>query len=171
MKKAAFIGRFQPFHKGHLTVIQDALKEFDKIIIGVGSSQESFTITNPFTAKERIRIIKTALKEAEITPKKYSIIELKDILKCDKWWVKYVKKKLPKFNVLYTGNEWMRNCFKNEKDIKVRNVKKIIDICSTKIRKLFKKGKGWEKFLQRSVIKEIRRIKGIERVKEIYKKG
>jgi len=171
MKKAAFIGRFQPFHKGHLTVVQNALKEFDKLIIGIGSSEESYTITNPFTAKERIRIIKAALKQAKIPTKKYFIIELKDIIDCDKEWVKYVKNKLPKFHVIYTGNDWMRRCFKNEKDIQVRNVKKIIDICSTKIRKLFRKGKGWEKFLQKSVIKEIRRIKGIERIKEIYKKG
>ena len=40
MKRALFIGRFQPFHKAHLSDVKLALKECDKIIIAIGSSQD-----------------------------------------------------------------------------------------------------------------------------------
>ena len=51
--KALFIGRFQPFHNGHLKVVQEILKEFDEVIIGIGSSKYSGTLDNPFSGEER----------------------------------------------------------------------------------------------------------------------
>jgi len=36
-KIALFIGKFQPFHKGHLFALRQVLKKFDKVIIGIGS--------------------------------------------------------------------------------------------------------------------------------------
>jgi len=169
-KKGLYIGRFQPFHNGHLSVVKDALKEVDKIIIGIGSAQEGKTKKNPFTAKERSKMIKAALKEAKISSKKYSIIGIKDILGCDEVWVKHVLKTVPRFQILYTGNPWMKRCFRNVKSVKLKNVKKVVSISSTRIRKLFLKGKGWEKLVPKSVAKEIKRVKGVERIKRIYKK-
>ena len=52
--KALYIGRFQPFHKGHLKILQKLAKKYDEIIIGIGSSQYSNTLENPFTSEERI---------------------------------------------------------------------------------------------------------------------
>jgi len=43
MTTALIIGRFQPFHLGHLLLIKEAAKEADIIVIGIGSSQESRT--------------------------------------------------------------------------------------------------------------------------------
>jgi cytidyltransferase-like protein len=40
---AIFVGRFQPFHKGHLKAIRWILKREKEIFIVIGSSQESFT--------------------------------------------------------------------------------------------------------------------------------
>ena len=60
--KALFIGRFQPFHIGHLKVILEASKKYKKIIIGIGSSQYCNTIDNPFTYEERKLMIDESLK-------------------------------------------------------------------------------------------------------------
>ena len=38
---ALFIGRFQPFHKGHLAAIKWILKKEGKIFIVIGSNQQS----------------------------------------------------------------------------------------------------------------------------------
>ena len=48
---ALFIGRFQPFHSGHV----DAIKQISEkeIIIGIGSSQYSGTDDNPYSFEER----------------------------------------------------------------------------------------------------------------------
>jgi len=63
VRRAFFIGRFQPFHLGHMEVLRKILKEVEELIVGVGSAQESHTIENPFTAGERILMVSRALDE------------------------------------------------------------------------------------------------------------
>ncbi|MCL4518781.1 MAG: adenylyltransferase/cytidyltransferase family protein, partial [Thaumarchaeota archaeon] len=58
-----FIGRFQPFHLGHLSTVKFALKHVKQLYILVGSSQKSHELKNPFTAGERILMIRNALKQ------------------------------------------------------------------------------------------------------------
>lgn len=58
-----YIGRFQPFHTGHLETVKIMLEECDQIIISVGSHNRPKTIKNPWTSEERIEIIKKALIE------------------------------------------------------------------------------------------------------------
>ena len=48
------IGRFQPFHLGHLNAVEYALKNVDILWIVVGSADKSHEYRNPFTAGERI---------------------------------------------------------------------------------------------------------------------
>jgi cytidyltransferase-related domain len=66
MSRAFIVGRFQPFHKGHLEVIEEVLKEHDSVIIGIGSAQYSHTLQNPFTAGERHLMISNALETQKI---------------------------------------------------------------------------------------------------------
>ena len=51
------IGRFQPFHFGHLEAVNFALSNVDQLYIGIGSSNKSYQPRNPFTAKERNKMI------------------------------------------------------------------------------------------------------------------
>src|SRR5207302_562889 len=59
--RAFFIGRFQPFHRGHLAMVRRILESNEEIIVGIGSAQYSHTGENPFTAGERYEMIKRAL--------------------------------------------------------------------------------------------------------------
>jgi nicotinamide-nucleotide adenylyltransferase len=61
--KGLFVGRFQPFHKGHLEVVRLILKECDELIVAVARAQFNYSGEDPFTAGERIWIIHEALKE------------------------------------------------------------------------------------------------------------
>ncbi len=65
-KRALIFGRFQPFHLGHLRVIEWALERFDELVLLIGMADESHTVRNPFTAGERIWMIREALKEAGV---------------------------------------------------------------------------------------------------------
>lgn len=47
------IGRFQPFHLGHLEAILFGLSKVENLWIGIGSSNKSHEMKNPFTADER----------------------------------------------------------------------------------------------------------------------
>ena len=39
-----YVGRFQPFHLGHLEAIKHILKKVDTVIIAIGSAQYSHTL-------------------------------------------------------------------------------------------------------------------------------
>ena len=61
MKRGFYIGRFQPYHNGHQSVLEHIAREVDEIVIGIGSAQLSHLPDNPFTAGERVLMITRAL--------------------------------------------------------------------------------------------------------------
>ena len=62
MKRGLIVGRFQPYHAGHHNSVKKILQEVDELVIVVGSSDNSHTVPNPFTAGERIEMISCCLK-------------------------------------------------------------------------------------------------------------
>ena len=62
---AVFIGRFQPFHQGHLQVIQSGLAQADKLIVLIGSSWQARNPRNPWLHSEREHMIRACLSEDE----------------------------------------------------------------------------------------------------------
>ena len=48
-KLGLVIGRFQPLHNGHVAMIRHALELCEKVVVYVGSAQESCTKLNPFS--------------------------------------------------------------------------------------------------------------------------
>mgnify|MGYP001558234068 CR=1 FL=1 len=56
MSKSLFIGRWQPFHDGHKTLIGEVLKEGKKVVIAVRDTPLSEN--NPYTVAERVRRVK-----------------------------------------------------------------------------------------------------------------
>ena len=65
-RRVLVFGRFQPFHYGHLMVIKWALTIFDEVVVLVGMADESHTLQNPFTAGERIWMIREALRSEDV---------------------------------------------------------------------------------------------------------
>jgi nicotinamide-nucleotide adenylyltransferase len=153
MKTALFVGRFQPFHMGHLKVIKWILKKYDKIVIVIGSSQEVITEKNPFTFNERKKMIKKTLENEKIEGRKYKIIGVPDVYD-DKIWIKSILKKA-KFDVVFTMNSWTRRCFDNYK-IKVKKHPIFGNISGSMIRKMMKNDEKWEKLVPGEVEKVIK---------------
>lgn len=112
LERALFVGRFQPFHRGHLKAIQTvhAARPTERLLIGIGSAQESYTIQNPFTAGERFDMIDRGLIEAGI--RDVSIIPLPDVNQ-HALWVPYVEGLLPAFQRVYTNNPLTRGLFED----------------------------------------------------------
>ncbi len=85
---AVFIGRFQPFHIGHLFVFQEALKSAEHLIVLVGSSNNTRCLRNPFTFDERQAMIRESLPD-NITDR-VTLLPLPDYLYDDEGWVNKV---------------------------------------------------------------------------------
>ncbi|ENN95909.1 nicotinamide-nucleotide adenylyltransferase [Methanocaldococcus villosus KIN24-T80] len=160
------IGRFQPFHKGHLEVIKELSKDVDEIIIGIGSAQKSHTLEDPFTAGERILMITKTLSKYDII---YYPIPIRDI-EFNSIWVAYVKSLTPKFDIVYTGNPLVRVLFEEEgykvKTPKFYNRK---EYSGTEIRRRMLNDEPWEHLVPDEVVKVIKEIKGVERLKKLAK--
>ena len=63
--RALFVGRFQPFHNGHLALMRNILAEKDikSLVIAIGSTQHSHSLINPLTCGERILMIGSVVFE------------------------------------------------------------------------------------------------------------
>jgi nicotinamide-nucleotide adenylyltransferase len=132
MKKALFIGRFQPFHLGHLSALTQIAEEH--IIIGVGSSQYSDMEKNPFSFEERQSMINATLPKDKKT---YDILAIPDIHDPDNW-VAHVETLVGKVDVIYTGNDTTKALFE-QADYDVKISKYDIDISGTRLRHFLKK--------------------------------
>jgi len=164
MQRALFIGRFQPFHNAHLVDVKKILKECDEIIIAIGSSQEKNTLENPFSYKERKEMIANVLKNHKI--KKYKIYPVPDLYN-DKKWAGRIKKDLPSYEIVYSGNPWTLACFKKH-DSKVKKIKLTKGISSTIIRNMMVKDKNWHRLVPKEIAEYIKKINGVERINKIY---
>jgi nicotinamide-nucleotide adenylyltransferase len=170
MTTALFIGRFQPFHKAHLSDIKNILKECDEVVIAIGSSQYSNTKDNPFSVEERVEMIEDVLINEDIN--NYTLFPVPDVGD-DKKWVEHLITLVPDFDVVYTGNDWTEKCFKdyNKKGFKVKKIKLIPGINSTTIRNKILKNQNWQNLVPEKVVEFIERVKGVERIKKTSKKG
>lgn len=66
---AVYIGRFQPFHRGHEYVLNHCLTNYDETIVLVGSAFKARDIENPFTYDERRQVIRNWYDEkVEVIP-------------------------------------------------------------------------------------------------------
>jgi nicotinamide-nucleotide adenylyltransferase len=165
--KALCIGRFQPFHKGHLCMVKHILQQCDQVILGIGSSQYSHTLQNPFSAEERHHMIHQALQEEGIAA--YELVNIPDIHDPPQW-VEHVLKLVPTFDVVFTNNACTCGLF-SEKGIPVEATPVVHPkkYCGMVIRQHMVKGEPWEELVPEAVAKYIHKIDGVQRLQEIAK--
>ena len=108
MKKGLILGRFQPFHLGHLSVIQEILNDQIEPMICIGSAQEGNTNDNPFTTKERKTMIKAVMSNLDC---KYEIYEIPDVNN-NELYVSHLETFVPDFDIVYSGNTLVQKLFK-----------------------------------------------------------
>ncbi len=161
-----FIGRFQPFHNGHLGVMKYYSNAFNSIIIGIGSSQIYNTKENPFSFEERKRMINESLQYENI--KNYIIIPISDINNPPKW-VDHVTSIVSNFDTVLARNLDTIKLFE-EKGYKVERPARFGEKdCSGKvIRKRIASGERWRHLVPYAVADIIEEIGGIDRIKRLY---
>lgn len=163
--RALFIGRFQPFHKGHLYLLRQILSQFDEVIIGIGSAQYSHTPDNPFTSAERYEMIMRTLEKEAISG--CHLLYVPDV-GVHSQWVSHVLSLVPSFQAVYSHDPLTQRLF-HEAGFKV--VKgRLLDrgkFSGTEIRRRMLSGENWEELVPEPVAQVIQEIDGIGRVRAV----
>ncbi|HVP93238.1 MAG TPA: nicotinamide-nucleotide adenylyltransferase, partial [Acidobacteriota bacterium] len=143
VKRGLFVGRFQPFHLGHVGAIKDILKEVDELVIVIGSAQYSHNINNPFTAGERLTMVREALEEAKIDYSRVWIVPVPD-MHLHMMWVSAVEGYTPSFDVVYSNEPLTRRLFiEAGYEVKAIRFHERKLYSSTEIREKMLKGESW----------------------------
>lgn len=87
-----YIGRFQPFHFGHLQTLKLALLKAEQIILILGSHQAASNIRNPWSSQERIEMIGSCLSADDL--RRIHFIPIRDWLYSDNLWLTAVQQKV-----------------------------------------------------------------------------
>jgi len=81
---AVFIGRFNPFHLGHLDILKKGFEIAERVVVVLGSHNRATNIKNPWSSQERIAMIESCLSIEEHN--RVSFVLLKDYLYNDTLW-------------------------------------------------------------------------------------
>jgi len=168
LHRGLYPGRFQPFHIGHLEVVKWSMKHVDELIIVIGSAQESHTLSNPFTAGERIEMIRRTLDKENLDLSKVYIIPIPDIM-MNSVWVSHIKTFAPNFDVIISRNPLVNRLFK-EANVEVLQPPPFDrhKYNSTLIRRYIIEGnEEWKKLVPKSVLDYLLEIHGDERLRSI----
>jgi nicotinamide-nucleotide adenylyltransferase len=166
-----FIGRFQPFHKGHLQTVRYALGHVGRLVVVVGSAQKSHEPRNPFTAGERIEMIKAALDAEikDIDAKKILIIPVPDV-DVHSLWTRQVDMLVPRYNVVFANDPFTLLLFRERGDVKTVEAPLLerSSMSGTEARRrMAEEGGNWQELVPAAVARVIGEIGGAERVKAI----
>lgn len=177
MKTALFVGRFQPFHNGHLDVIKEIINDpgIDKVKIAIGSSQESFTQRNPFTFEERRLMIERHIRDnfTGTENNRYSdisIYSLPDINR-PKIWPLYVRGLVGHFDIIFSNNKEnvidLFQKYNNRLKVEIRTTHIQFEWHATQIRQFICEYKGWHENVPLSTIKVIEECCGDLRIRAL----
>jgi len=179
--RGLMVGRFQPFHNGHLHLARQILKDCDELIIAIGSAQFNYIYKDPFTAGERVLMIHTALasEPSHIDLRKCYIIPIVNDENNARWFG-HIKSMVPPFHVLYTGNEFVAGLAAREVEIKKPSFLKKEEYNGTNIRKQMaaassqqqnsdqqkqqKQLQDWKDLVPNAVCTIIEEIDGVKRI-------
>lgn len=159
------IGRFQPFHKGHLSAVNFGLSKVENLWIGIGSSNKSHETKNPFTADERKEMIISSLDSESL--KQVKVFYVPDIGDHEKWTF-HVDSIVPKYDVVFSNDDFTLSLYKKRgmQVIEVPLLQRDM-ISGTKIREMILQGKEWSGLVPEGTKNVLLKINAKERLANI----
>ena len=170
MRVGLLVGRFQPFHYGHLAAVKYALRRVGYLYVVVGSAQKSYERDNPFTAGERITMIKSALDGNGVDPSKWMAIPISDA-DSHSLWVSAIESMVPKYDIVFT-NDALTFLLMKEEGVEVESIPYLDRrrLSATVVRDRILERKDWEVLVPPQVAKFVKQFGGVERVRFLIHK-
>ena len=159
------IGRFQPFHLGHLEAIKFALSKVEHLHVGIGSSNKSHEKRNPFTADERKSMILSSIDDD--TSKNVSIHYIPDVDDHSKW-THLVDELIPEYDVVFSNDNFTHELYgKRGKSLISVDLISRKDLSGTNIRNLILTDQTWKEFVPSGTIDVLSQIDGKKRLEDL----
>ena len=135
------IGRFQPFHLGHLEALRFALSKVDKLWLGLGSSNKPTEKNNPFSAEERKEMILSSIDDS--MKEKISIYFIPDLDNHVRW-IEKIDTIVPEFDIVFSNDE-LTNHLYSKRDVQVMPIPflKRDELSGTNVRDLIISDQNW----------------------------
>lgn len=136
------IGRFQPFHLGHLKALQFALSKVDKLWVGLGSSNKPIDKSNPFTPEQRKEMILSSIDDS--MKERISIYFIPDVDNHIKW-IEKIDTIVPKFDIIFSNDELTKHLY-SKRNIQVMPIPFLNreSLSGTNIRDLIVSDQKWD---------------------------
>jgi len=164
MTRGFYIGRFQPFHNGHRSMVEAIANDVDELVLGIGSADDSHTVRNPFTAGERIMMITKSLVDFDLVTYAVPIEDLER----NSVWVSHIQSMSPDFDVAYSNNPLVIQFFR-EAGIEIRQSpmfnRDVLE--GSEVRERMITGGDWESLVPEAVVEVVSEMDGIERIQMV----
>ena len=163
------MGRFQPFHLGHLDLVKQILEQCDDVIITITSSQFNYLEKDPFTAGERIEMIHNSLKESGVDLSRCIVVAIENQFNIATW-ASYLKAALHHFDKVYSGNDYVKMLLADSAiDVVPPKFLDRAQYNATRIRSMILSGDNWQALVPNAVVKFLEKINGKKRLDVISK--
>jgi nicotinamide-nucleotide adenylyltransferase len=162
--RAIVVGRFQPLHFGHVSMIEYAASQCEYLTIGIGSCNRDGSIENPFTAEEREEMLKESLTLA--IP--YELKRIPDFGDNNRW-IAWIRENI-RFDALLTNSQREREIF-TDAGLKVLPIPffRRDEYSATEVRKRIIDAGDWRSLIPAGTIKVFEEVDGINRIKTLDK--
>jgi bifunctional NMN adenylyltransferase/nudix hydrolase len=80
---AVVIGRFQPLHHAHLSLLRRAFDMAEQVVVVIGSAFQARSPRNPFSAAERRELLRLAIGDADCT--RLRVLPVRDHYDDERW--------------------------------------------------------------------------------------
>ena len=166
-KTGMVIGRFQPFHIGHYSILKRALEECCMVVVLLGSAQESRLPHNPMSAAERQSLIEDCFPE-DRNRLFFISVEDRPTVSNDKSWGEYLFdimksrcRVIPE--VVYEGKEPIRKDWYDTLDVDIIQLsRKTLPISATQLRKMILTGdNNWRHYCPKGAESHYEKLKEI----------
>ena len=136
------IGRFQPFHLGHLAALQFAIPKVDKLWLGLGSSNKPIEKNNPFSIEERKKMILSSIDDS--IQNKISIFPIPDLDNHVKW-IQNIDTIVPDYEIIFSNDPMTEHLY-SKRNVQVFAIPflKRDQLSGTRLRDLIKSDQKWD---------------------------
>ncbi len=153
---ALIVGRFQPFHKGHLHLFKEALQLADTVVVAIGSAYSDDHENNPLPYLVRKEMIERVIFEEGWQDQVVKIVPSPDF-PTDEQWVQTLFHNAGEFEIAVGNNDWTNRVI-SEQGYEVTEVPfaRRDEFQGVVIRDLIRSGEAWEERIPAYLIEFVR---------------